>query len=153
MGTCYNVDLYVKKGSNTRKIISLTNKFIKEYEDAIFETNNFNLRTLEGCVKCIITDRNYSLEKTKEETSFSTGFDASYGWEEVIYDWFEEIAPALAVGSRINVWPDEGHTYLIIDGNGKVEDISDEEDDEWDDEDDELSDKELMAKYGMENKK
>lgn len=134
MGTCYNVDLTIKKGSNTRRIITLTNKFIKEYEDAEFDTEYYNMRTLEGCIKCLLTDRSYYVYKEKEEIIYSTGFDASYGWEITLNDWFNAIAPALKAESRIKIFPEFGCLALKVDEKGNVVDISNEI--EWDDEED-----------------
>ena len=35
------------------------------------------------------------------------GFDASYGWETVMYECFTDAAPSLAPGSCIEVWGEE----------------------------------------------
>lgn len=46
-------------------------------------------------------------------------FDASYGWESVMMDAFEKIAPHLEDGSEIKIYPDNGLDHGIIE-NGKV---------------------------------
>ena len=46
-------------------------------------------------------------------------FDASYGWESVMMDAFEKIAPYLEDGSEIKIYPDSGCDRGIVE-NGKV---------------------------------
>lgn len=45
-------------------------------------------------------------------------FDASYGWESLMMDAFEEIAPYLADDSVIKIWPDSGCDHGTV-RNGK----------------------------------
>jgi hypothetical protein len=45
-------------------------------------------------------------------------FDASYGWESLMMDAFETIAPYLADGSEIKIWPDSGCDHGTV-RNGK----------------------------------
>lgn len=46
-------------------------------------------------------------------------FDASYGWEWVMMDAFEKIAPYLEDGSEIKIYPDSGIDHGIV-NNGNV---------------------------------
>lgn len=46
-------------------------------------------------------------------------FDASYGWESVMMDAFEKIAPYLEDGSEIKIYPDSGCDHGIV-NNGIV---------------------------------
>jgi hypothetical protein len=41
-------------------------------------------------------------------------FDASYGWESVMMEAFEDISPFLEDGSFIKIWPDYGCDYGIV---------------------------------------
>lgn len=50
-------------------------------------------------------------------------FDASYGWESVMMDAFEKIAPHLEDGSEIKIYPDSGCDHGIVE-NGKVKWLS-----------------------------
>ena len=50
-------------------------------------------------------------------------FDASYGWESVMMDAFEKIAPYLEDGSEIKIYPDNGLDHGITE-NGKVKWLS-----------------------------
>lgn len=50
-------------------------------------------------------------------------FDASYGWEFVMMDAFEKIAPYIEDGSEIKIYPDSGCDHGIVE-NGKVKWLS-----------------------------
>ena len=41
-------------------------------------------------------------------------FDASYGWESVMMEAFEDISPFLEDGSSIKIWPDNGCDYGVV---------------------------------------
>ena len=49
---------------------------------------------------------------------YENGFDASYGWESVMMEMFELIAPYLADGSELYIYPDNDYDHLLI-KNGK----------------------------------
>ena len=57
---------------------------------------------------------------TEGFSGISAGFDASYSWETVIYDFFKAIAPSLHRGSSLRVHMDEGTTVLTVTANGRV---------------------------------
>ena len=50
---------------------------------------------------------------------YSSGFDASYGWEWVMMTAFEDIAPFLENESSLIIYPDSGRDQGIV-KNGKV---------------------------------
>lgn len=58
-------------------------------------------------------------EMQKEGVWLWSGFDASYGWELVMMDAFEKIAPYLEDGSEIKIYPDSGIDHGIV-NNGNV---------------------------------
>ena len=58
-------------------------------------------------------------EMKREGVWLWSGFDASYGWESVMMDAFEKIAPYLEDGSEIKIYPDSGCDHGIIE-NGIV---------------------------------
>lgn len=49
-----------------------------------------------------------------------SGFDASYGWEKVMMDAFDEIAEYLYNGSWIRIYPDSGKDLAIVRGGRAV---------------------------------
>lgn len=44
----------------------------------------------------------------KDGNIYHSQFDASYGWERVLYEFFEAVKKTLNVGSYITVYPDSG---------------------------------------------
>lgn len=59
------------------------------------------------------------LKETANKDWLYCGFDASYGWEQVMMDAFDKIAPYLEDGSEIKIYPDCGCDHGIV-KNGKV---------------------------------
>lgn len=55
----------------------------------------------------------------EDERSFEAAFDASYGWEGVMMDAFDAIAPYLEDGSEIEIYPDSGADLAYVE-NGKT---------------------------------
>lgn len=51
------------------------------------------------------------------------GFDASYGWEQVMMDSFTIMAPFLEDGSEIKIYPDSGLDRAIV-KDGKADWVS-----------------------------
>lgn len=47
-------------------------------------------------------------------TTYSNGFDATYGWESVMMEMFEELAPVLEDGSDLFINCDDGADVLVI---------------------------------------
>ena len=44
----------------------------------------------------------------------SSGFNASYGWESVMMESFEDLAPYMQAGSFLNIDVDEGVDYAVV---------------------------------------
>ena len=60
------------------------------------------------------------LKETADKDWLYSGFAASYGWEQVMLDAFDEIAPYLEDGSEIKIYPDSDYDYLVV-KDGKAE--------------------------------
>lgn len=52
--------------------------------------------------------------------SLESGFDASYGWETVMMDAFDLMAPFIRDGSEITIYPDSGMDKAIVQGGRAV---------------------------------
>ena len=50
----------------------------------------------------------FNIKNEKDGNKYSSQFDASYGWERVLSDFFEAVRETLNVGSYITVYPDYG---------------------------------------------
>ena len=131
MGTCYVVDgkLKFKKDSVKEGLGILKEHFFRK-PGVDFGFNSYGnyknleeVKTIEDAIKITFVDHQGMLtikHPNELDYNFNSGFDASYGWEEVIYDFFKYLSPCLEDGSQMWVWPDSGCTKLIIeDGKWK----------------------------------
>lgn len=147
MGACYSVDLSMKiKKNQEQEIIRRTNDYMDRVRDnTVFENRN-DLDTLDGCVKSIITDREYTKEILNDGTiHYVTYFDASYGWARVLVEWFEEIVPCLRDGSEMEIYPDNWYETFIVENGGYTRHSYEEVDEE--DDSDEIRYEEVFCEH------
>lgn len=137
MGAVYSVNLSltcIDVEKDSQKIVDGTKDFLNS--NNLSKYADFN--DVEGAIKSILPDQGSFTFKTSYDRyiSASSGFDASYSWETIINDWFSKvIAPIVMIGSKIDVYPDEGHYMGTVVGDHEVnwtnfDDIEDEEEDE-----------------------
>lgn len=127
MGTCFYVSLKVKvideKGAveALKQFMTQEEKSSKTFFDIdAYAREGISTDTFLDLTKILLADRQQKVV-IKEENGFNryvNGFDASYGWERVLIEWFEILAPFLADESRMLIYPDEDYDELIIQ-NGK----------------------------------
>lgn len=116
MGQTY--DVYLKLNIDSEDGIK---KVLQKYIDdnqahkAIFDVIDRDLNNFDDLIQVFITNRGY---EKKGEYEYQSGFDASYGWESILYEFFEIMTPYLKDGSYILVYPDSGHTKIVA-KNGK----------------------------------
>ena len=125
MGQCYSVDLRVRFRDEDGAKKALQAKLDRHEEDRVcYNLDHFtgelglstdNLHDLMGI---FFGGWKGKLEPSTTDDWQYADFDASYGWEGVMMDAFEEIAPYLADGSVIKIYPDSGCDHGII-SNGK----------------------------------
>ena len=130
MGACYSVDLKIKfNKENEKKILE---EMEKCYQNHLSQNVGFCIEEYDFEKPSTIQDyldlyfvkhQKMYTDNVKEfangniEYSVNTGFDASYGWEMVMYEFFKEIAKYLLRGSILEMWPDNYHTiYRVKDG-------------------------------------
>lgn len=130
MGACYSVDVKIKfNKENEKKILE---EMEKCYQNHLSQRVGFGIEKYDFEKPSTIQDyldlyfvkhQKMYTDNVKEfangniEYSVNTGFDASYGWEMVMYDFFKEIAKYLLRGSILDMWPDNYHTtYRVKDG-------------------------------------
>ena len=120
MGQTYDVYCTLKP-KNESETIRLMNEYIDQNEGkgVIFSLENSDRKTLEGLMKIFITDRQFQTEEKPNGLKYSSGFDASYGWESVMLDMFEHISESLEDKSEIVIYPDSGRDRMVIE-NGKA---------------------------------
>ncbi len=118
MGAVYSVSLTLKFQSS-QDIVDYTRNFISDFgTSATFDNSDFT--DIAGALSCIFTERGLHIEQLTDTFAMcSSDFDASYGWESVMTDWFNYVAPVLQNGSEFKIWPDNGY-YSGVVQNGKV---------------------------------
>lgn len=135
MGQCYDVNLKVRFKDKDGAKKALQNKIARAEEEKVsynlpshgdrrFDTDDlWDLMALffggwDGRFhKQDDWEKNH--EMRKEGVWIWSGFDASYGWEGVMMDAFDEIAPFLEEESEIKIYPDSGVDHGIV-VNGKA---------------------------------
>lgn len=111
MGQCYSVELKLKYKDKQKAFESLLNYLI---ESKFSYFNRDDIKEMDDAIEFLLTN---NVANTDDGVYYSA-FDASYGWESVMQEGFESMIPYLKYGSKIVIYPDEGHSYLGI-KNGK----------------------------------
>lgn len=127
MGTCYYVKLKVKLPDEEKAIKTLRDKISggeKEYTNYVFNSclknKNDDLNIFDNLIRMFLVEHqnDFMIAKTKKGFTKISGFGASYGWETVILEMFEEISPYLEDKSKLFICCDDEIDLLII-KNGK----------------------------------
>ena len=128
MGSCYYVELKVKLKDKAKAIKALQDKISRAKEehinygfDGYLKNKNYDLNSFDDLIKVFLVDHQGSFKVEDANagfTEFSSSFDASYGWERVMIEMFEEITPYLKDRSRIMIDCDDGWDEFVV-ANGK----------------------------------
>lgn len=114
MGACYSTSCKLVC-KNEEDVIRLARGYIQDASGyARFSSSDFN--NLDGMMEVFFTN---GVEKDRDGT-YTADFDASYGWESIMQEMFEAIAPALEDGSYLEIYPDNWKDILVV-REGKVE--------------------------------
>lgn len=131
MGMCYSI--YCKPiCKDEEEVIRLAREYIHS-ASGYAKFNDSDFAGLDDMMKVFFTD---DVEKDFDG-AYTADSEASYGWENILQDMFEAIAPALKDGSCLEIYLDNWKDTMIV-KDGKVEftqkDIEDNKEDEDDDE-------------------
>lgn len=115
MGQTYSVylKLRIKDAEGLKK--ALSDKIARgkkehvSYQLDACKDRGIDVTTLEGLLRVFFGD----LEPGNGGTCVS-GFDASYGWENVMIEAFEEMAPFLKDGASLKIYPDASYDLLVV---------------------------------------
>lgn len=110
MGQTY--DVYLKLNIDSEdEIKRALRKYINENNGTWvrFDLDGKDLDDFDQLMQVFITDRGY---QKYGDYDYQSGFDASYGWESILYKFFEVMTPYLKNDSYILVYPDSGHTKI-----------------------------------------
>ena len=127
MGSCYYVKLKVKLKDKAKAIKALQDKISradKEHVDYGFKSclknKNYDLNVFDDLIRVFLAEHqnDFTIKHTKKGFArYTSMFDASYGWESVMIEMFEEIAPYLENKSKLYIDCDDGwDKFVITDG-------------------------------------
>ena len=120
MGACYSVTLRVNLSDEEGAIKALnehmskdsrTNYALDKYSAAGIEPTTFD-----GLMKIMLAalQHNVFINSEGKYRVYENYFNASYGWEGVMSEWFEVLTPFLEDGSKIRIWPDSGCEEAVV---------------------------------------
>lgn len=115
MGACYSVILKVNL-TNEEGAIKALNEHMSKDTRASYSIERGDTSTFDGLMNVLLVNC-----MTYEKGNFKyyeSDFDASYGWESVMMEWFGVMAPFLKDNSTLLIYPDNDYDKLVI-KNGK----------------------------------
>ena len=124
MGACYSVEVKINVLDMPGAIKALNEYIINDtsadYSLDEYAEQGIKTETFDDLMKILLADLQQGIFVYHEGkfTIYENAFDASYGWERVMMEWFEVLAPFLANGSQMLIYPDSDYDKLVI-KNGK----------------------------------
>ena len=124
MGACYSVVVKVNVTDMPGAVKALNEHIVNDtgvnYALDKYASEGVTTETFDDLMRILLAEcqRKTLISQKGKFTIYENDFDASYGWECVMMDWFEVIAPFLANGSQMLIYPDEDYDKLVI-KNGK----------------------------------
>lgn len=125
MGQCYSVVIKAEFKDTESAAKALRGKIERAEEERInyglahYKDLGIGTDTLEDLLNIFFGGWEGKL-KTRDDGAMDSDFDASYGWEGVMMDAFEVIAPFLEDGSTIKIYPDSGVDKGIANGGAVI---------------------------------
>lgn len=123
MGACYSVELKVDLIDEEGAIKALNEHMATDGADYSLEKYakiGVMPDTFDGLMKILLAETQGKVFICQDGRfkTYEHCFNASYGWEGVMMEWFEVLAPYLVDGSEMLIYPDSDYDKLII-KNGK----------------------------------
>lgn len=126
MGACYNVQLLYKVKDETKAkdaLLNFVNTTKANFHLDTFKKQGVDTDSLRGLIQVILAGYERTPYRDIEQRGgfrFATNdFNASYGWEILLIDFFKALAPHLEDGSKIYIEPDDDWSEYVIE-NGTV---------------------------------
>lgn len=127
MGACYSVSLIGLKFKDEQGAKKALQDKVKRapaervnYDIPHFESMGKSLDNLEDLLALFFAGWYAEFDKTAPAGWLTAGFNASYGWEGIMIDAFEAIAPYLEAGAEIKIYPDSGCDHGRVNKGGRV---------------------------------
>ena len=124
MGACYSVNVKVQLIDEAGAIKALNEHIVNDirtnYSLDKYAARGVATETFDDLMRVLLAEiqGDISIAQKGKFTIYDNGFNASYGWERVMMEWFEVLAPFLADGSQMLIYPDDDYDKLVI-KNGK----------------------------------
>ena len=124
MGACYSVVVKVNVTDVPGAVKALNDHIVNDtsadYSLDEYTEQGITTETFDGLMKILLADlqQGISVYQKGKFTIYESDFNASYGWERIMMEWFEVLAPFLANGSQMLIYPDSDYDKLVI-KNGK----------------------------------
>lgn len=115
MGACYSVTLKVDIVDEPGVVAAL-NKHMVNDSRTVYNTGGVAANTFNGLMRSLLADHQHKVTiwQTGEFRCYENDFNASYGWEGVMLDWFEIMAPFLGNCSTLLIYPDSDYDEVTI---------------------------------------
>lgn len=132
MGQVYDISLQFNGEPDEDEIVKKTIEYIANTKDHVrYSKSDLQLSeesTLLDALDVIFTDNigcgYYGLEGSRNLDTIpgrlTADFNATYGWLEIMENWFEYVAPAMGEGTWIRIWSNSGVATAVV-KNGKAE--------------------------------
>ena len=121
MGACYSVILKVKLTDEEGAIKALQDHIANDngvdYSLEKYAQQGITTETFDDLMRIFLAGwkgQEVDIYPNKTFTIYENDFDASYGWEGVMMEMFEVIAPFVANGSKLQIYPDDYYTELVV---------------------------------------
>ena len=125
MGQCYDVNLHVRFKDEKAAKQALLAKIDRADEERVvynipgLRAQGFDLDNIWDLMSVFFCGWGQRLKPTVGGGGLYSCFDASYGWEGVMMDAFDKIAPFLEDYSEIVIYPDSGRDWGYVE-DGEV---------------------------------
>lgn len=125
MGQCYDVNLRVRFKDDKGAKQELFKKIGRAKEEHVLydmqglRMKGFDFDNIWDLMSVFFCGWGQRLKDAADKGWLYSCFDASYGWESVMIDAFERLAPYLEDGSEIKIYPDSGLDHGVVE-NKKV---------------------------------
>lgn len=127
MGQCYSVRCKIKKFESEEGAIRALQEHIKndkrtDYGLGYYAAQGVMTDNFDDLMRIFLADypgQKVVIEKKKGVMGYSNNFDASYGWESVLGEMFQTMAPYIGEGSELVVYPDSSYDKCVV-RDGKV---------------------------------
>ena len=130
MGQTYSIEMVLKyEGKDRFKVHNALKDFIfcKQAEGAGFAVKLVASSSFTDALEALFTPSMDYLSAGAGNALVRSCFDASYGWDDVMMEAMEAIAPFLADSSCLSIFPDHGYIKGIVeDGQLTVREQSDD---------------------------